>query len=378
MKDALLRRILFRMDPETAHNLSISLLEGLGRMPRTSERLWPTPENSDPVLSQDLWGLHFSNPLGLAAGYDKDARAAAALSRMGFGFIELGTITPRPQNGNPRPRLFRYPAEEAVINRMGFPGEGARAAARRLSALGTLGIPVGINIGKNRDTPLESAADDYLEAMEILFPHAGYFAINVSSPNTPGLRGLQDCEQLLPLLQKIGQTHALLSSRHGGVRRPLLLKIAPDLPPGEITALGKTALENTGLLDGFIATNTTTTRPPSWPVTGEAGGLSGRPLAGLSTRTIARLHLAVQGKIPIVGVGGIFGAEDAYQKILAGASLVQVYTGWVYRGTELVGEIVSGMATRLREDGHSSLQSAVGQKAAQFAAAGRTGTPDAR
>ncbi len=368
MNDAALRRILLRMDPETAHSLSISLLEGLGRMPRTLQRLWPAPEEPGPILAQDLWGLHFPNPLGLAAGYDKDARAAGALSRMGFGFIEVGTITPRAQNGNPRPRLFRYPAEEAVINRMGFPGEGARAAAQRLSALGTLGIPVGINIGKNRDTPLESAADDYLEAMEILYPHASYFAINVSSPNTPGLRGLQESGHLLPLLQKIGQTNALLASRHGGLRCPLLLKVAPDLPPEEIAALGGLMLENMGLLDGFIATNTTTTRPPSWPGPGESGGLSGRPLAVLSTRTIARLYQAVQGKIPIIGVGGIFGAEDAYQKILAGASLVQVYTGWVYRGMELVGEIVSGLAVRLRADGHSSLQPAIGQQADRYAA----------
>lgn len=359
----LFRPLLFALDPERAHTLSITALEALGRMPRSMAHLAKHYAVSDPRLAQNLWGLHFPNPVGLAAGYDKDARAAAALPALGFGFIEIGTVTPRAQPGNPRPRIFRYPASQAVINRMGFPGEGATAVARRLAALPHHPIPIGINLGKNKDTPLERAQDDYIAALEILFPYGDYLSVNVSSPNTPGLRLLQREEALGKLLSALDATNQRLAAQQQRPSLPLLLKIAPDLQGTDIQLISALAHGTEPLVDGFIATNTTIERPVSQPELSESGGLSGAPLRDRSTAVIAQLYRATQGRIPIIGVGGILGAADAYAKIRAGASLLQIYSGLVFRGPALVREILEALPELWLRDGYSDLARARGSAA---------------
>lgn len=357
----LLRPLLFSLEAEQAHNLSIRTLETLGRMPNTLKRLGDHYTIETPELAQNIWGLNFPNPVGLAAGYDKDARALAALPALGFGFVEIGTVTPRAQPGNPPPRVFRYPSSQAVINRMGFPGEGAAIVAARLRALPhPHRVPIGINLGKNKDTPLDQAAMDYVSALEVLFPYGDYLTVNVSSPNTPGLRLLQRTDALTELLALVAAANQHLATEHQRPALPLLLKIAPDLNPEDINAIAQLAKGDKPLVDGFIATNTTLDRPHEHPEYVEAGGLSGAPLRARANTVIAQLYRECAGKVPIIGIGGISSAADAYEKIRAGASLLQIYTGLVFRGPELVREILLELPDLFKQDGFCHISAARG------------------
>jgi dihydroorotate dehydrogenase len=336
--------LLRLLPPEGAHRAALTLLRR-GLVPAR-------PGPAEPALRVRLWGLDFANPLGMAAGFDKDAEAIDPLLRLGFGFVEIGSVTPRPQPGNPRPRLFRLPPDRAVINRMGFNSRGHDFARRGLAAR-RLG-PVGVNLGKNKDS--EDAAADYAAGIAALGPLADYLVVNVSSPNTPGLRDLQRAAALRPLLA------ALLAARDrlAPHRPPLLLKLAPDLGPEERAGIAGLVLE-TGI-DGLILTNTTTARPPGLasPARGETGGLSGRPLLAPSTAVLADFYRLTEGRLPLVGVGGIASGDDAYAKVRAGASLLQLYTALIYEGPGLVGRINRELAALLRRDGFPDLASAVG------------------
>lgn len=333
----LLRPLLFRLDPEGAHALSLSLLRAAGSLPPVSallRRAFAAPEC--PVTA---FGLAFRNPVGLAAGYDKDARAWRGLAALGFGHLELGTVTPLPQPGNPRPRLFRLPEDRAVINRLGFPGKGAAFVEKQLGSVSRPPSPVlGLNLGKNKDTPNEEAARDYLFLMEKFAPLADYLAINVSSPNTLGLRRLQARDALEALLAQLAT-----SRRQSPVPRPLLVKLSPDLTDTELDDALE-ALTRTGM-DGVIAANTTLARAGlRSPHAAEPGGLSGAPLTGRATELVAKIHRRTGGRLPIVGVGGIMTPADARARLDAGATLVQVYTGLVYAGPGLAQQIVRALA----------------------------------
>lgn len=312
---------------------------------------------TDPLLRITLYGRTFPNPIGLAAGFDKSATAVAAFPALGFGFVEIGTVTPRPQPGNPSPRLFRLPDDGAVINRMGFNNEGASVVAQRLRAI-PRHVPVGINIGKNADTPLDRAFDDYHQALESLFDMGDYVVVNVSSPNTPGLRDLQAGTVLRQLLCSLQTSNRELARARQLAPRPLLVKIAPDLSPSQLDDIVEVV--QSVPLDGIIATNTTTRRQGLSRPVNEAGGLSGRPLRARSTEVIRYLSVRSQGQIPIVGAGGIFTAEDAYDKIRAGASLLQVYTGLIFEGPTLPHRLNKGLMCLLQRDGYASLAEAVG------------------
>jgi len=330
-----LRPLIFKLDPERAHNLTVGLLRLAGSLPpvRAFLRRIYASRRQRPV---EVFGLTFPNHVGLAAGYDKDGLAWRGLTTLGFGHIEVGTVTPLPQAGNAQPRVFRIPTEEAVINRMGFPGRGADFVARQLSPVSRPPSPVilGVNIGKNKDTPNEEAARDYLFLLEKFAPLADYLAVNVSSPNTVGLRRLQAREALEDLLAQLAEAR-----RQSPVPRPILVKLAPDLTSAELDdALG--AIMDTGM-DGVIATNTTIGRDGlRSPVGEERGGLSGLPLRRRSTEMVRQIHLRTNGRLPIIGVGGIASPSDAQEKLDAGASLVQVYTGMIYNGPGLAREIV--------------------------------------
>jgi dihydroorotate dehydrogenase len=328
----LLRPLLFQLDPERAHALSLRALQLMGAVPplRALQR-WLTGRVDDPLV---LGGLRFANRVGLAAGYDKDARALAGLAALGFGHLEVGTVTPRPQPGNPRPRLFRLPEERSVINRLGFPSQGAARVAARLRRRPS-GVVVGVNLGKQRDTPVERAGEDYLELLETFAPLADYLAINVSSPNTPGLRRLETGDELGRLLLPLVRRRDELAT--AGRRPPLLVKLSPDLAPEQLDAAVDAALA--AGVDGFIATNTTLSREGARsPSASEAGGLSGALLAGRATAALARVAARSAGRALIVGAGGIVDGEEARQKRRAGAALVQLYSGLVYRGPALVAE----------------------------------------
>ncbi len=328
----LLRPLLFRLDPETAHDFSLTALQALSRLGPLNPLGRPAAVGPKTVM-----GLDFPNPVGLAAGLDKNGDYIDGLAALGFGFIEIGTVTPRPQPGNPKPRLFRLPEAEALINRMGFNNKGVDYLVERVRKARYRGI-LGINIGKNRDTPLERALDDYLIGLRKVYPCASYVTVNISSPNTPGLRDLQAGENLEHLLSGLRDERESLTRVHGR-RVPLVIKIAPDLDPGQIEQVAG-ALVGFGI-DGVIATNTTASREG---VEGllhgrETGGLSGRPLFGRSTAVVSRLAQALRGAVPVIGCGGILSAEDAHRKFEAGADLIQVYTGFVYRGPALIREI---------------------------------------
>ena len=332
---------LRRMDPERAHEMSLRAL-GAGLAPR------PGPFTSARLRTR-VAGLDLPNPVGLAAGYDKDAVAVAPLMRAGFGFLEVGAATPLPQPGNPRPRAFRLPEHRAVINRYGFNNAGAEAIAARLAAR-PRGVPVGVNLGANRDAPDRAA--DYASVLRAVAEMADFVSVNVSSPNTAGLRGLQSREALASLL-------AGVMAERGARRLPVLLKIAPDLGPAAIEDVAEVA--TAAGVDGIVATNTTLDRAGVSGVhAGEAGGLSGAPLFARSTRVLARLSVLTGGRMPLVGVGGIGSAADAYAKIRAGACAVQLYTGLVYGGLSLVGAIARGLDDRLARDGFASVAEAVG------------------
>ena len=345
----LIRPALRRLPAEAAHELSLWALErGAARFLGSCNARRPDP----PILAQRLLGLDFANPVGLAAGYDKDARVAAAMLGLGFGFVEVGTVTPRPQPGNPKPRLFRLEQDQAVVNRMGFNSGGLDAVCNRLAQRIRSGV-VGINLGKNRDT--EHAADDYTEGIRLAARLADYLVINVSSPNTPGLRELQHRALLGSLLERL-----IAAREETGFRVPLLVKIAPDLTSEGRRDIAEVALE-TGI-DGLIISNTTVGRPPGLVsrFAHEAGGLSGRPLFAPSTALLAEMYRLTRGRLPLIGVGGIASAEDAYAKIRAGASLVQLYTALVFAGPDLVAQIKTGLAELLERDGFGSIEHAVG------------------
>jgi len=321
----------------------------LGALPLAS-RLREKNRPLRPALAGRLFGIDFPNPLGLAAGFDKNATAIPGLSALGFGFVEVGTLTPKPQAGNPKPRLFRLRRHEALINRMGFNNRGAEYAARTLEKRTSRPLPIGINLGKNKWTELENAAEDYALAAKTLAPFADYLAVNLSSPNTPGLRSLQSPKTLEALL---------LHLQKQGLQKPLLVKLAPDLPKEELQEICEVALSCA--VDGIIATNTTLRRDIEEPLASQAGGLSGKPLRALSSECIRHIHRTTQGRIPIVGVGGIFSAEDAYEKIKAGASLVQLYSGLIYGGPNTACRILDGLEACLLRDGAAHLSEVVGQ-----------------
>lgn len=338
MAYALLRPLLFAVDAEWAHARTLDLLRVMGATPvlrGALRRLFPVAA-SPPV---EVCGRSFPNRLGLAAGYDKDAVAWRGLGCLGFGHVEIGTVTPRPQTGNPRPRVFRLPAERSLINRLGFPSRGADSVAERLRPPrgNGEGPRIGVNLGKQRETPLDRAEDDYGALVTRFAPLADYLTVNVSSPNTPGLRDLQAAPRLAPLLR------ALVERRDAAVGAgpcvPLLVKISPDLTDGDLDATLE-AIEAAGV-DGIVATNTTTGREGvRGPHAGEAGGLSGAALTARSTETVRRIRQRTGGRLPIVGCGGVMGPEDARAKLEAGASLVQVYTGMVFEGPGLVGRVL--------------------------------------
>ena len=343
----LIRPLLRALPAEAAHRLTIAALAG-GLGGWVAGRAEPDPAS----LKQTLWGREFPNPVGIAAGFDKDARVPDALLRLGFGFAETGTVTPRPQPGNQKPRVFRLYEDRAAINRMGFNSCGLEPTLARLRARKRVGV-VGVNLGKNRDST--DAAADYLDGVRRVGALADYFVINVSSPNTPGLRDLQRRDILDDLLRRLV---AARDAAAPGV--PLLVKIAPDLSPEERADIA--ALAGPSGIDGIVIANTTIARPPDLRgvAAGEQGGLSGRPLFAPSTALLGEIYRLTEGKIPLVGVGGIASAEDAYAKIRAGASLVQLYTALVFEGPALVGRIKRGLAELLRRDGFTSIAGAVG------------------
>ncbi|MEM9511291.1 MAG: quinone-dependent dihydroorotate dehydrogenase [Cyanobacteria bacterium P01_E01_bin.48] len=359
-----LRPLLFRLDPEALHRLTIAAARQFGRTPIAHPllRIWHPP--TDTRLQQTLWGLSFAHPLGLAAGFDKNAEAIAAWPHLGFAFAEVGTITARAQTGNPQPRLFRLPADGAVLNRMGFNNRGAAAVAHQLEAESVrqhLSIPLGINLGKSKITPLEEAADDYAFSFEQLYAFGDYFVVNVSSPNTPGLRQLQAKDALRDILMP-------LQARNRD-RKPILVKIAPDLNEADIDDL--LTLVEPCQIAGIIATNTTLSRDrlttQRLAATGkspqdESGGISGKPLRSRSTEVIARVWQQTAGCIPIIGVGGIDSAEAAWEKITAGASLLQIYTGLVYEGPALIEAIVTGLSAKLAASGYDNIHEAIGSQ----------------
>ena len=337
--------VLHLTDPETAHRLTIAGLK-LGVLPSTRD-----PDARS--LAVSALGLNFSNPIGLAAGFDKNAEVPDAMLRLGFGFVEVGTITPQPQNGNAKPRIFRLPEDRAVINRLGFNNEGLAAARRRLERRkGRIGV-VGINIGANRDTP--DRTSDYLIGFEAFAPLASYITINVSSPNTPGLRGLQDRKPLDDLLRRLIETRAKKP-----VATPILLKVAPDLDDKAREDVAEIALMRR--LDGIIVSNTTLSRPSALknPQRSEEGGLSGAPLFQLSTTVLRDFYRLTQNRLLLVGVGGIASGADAYAKIRAGATLVQLYTALAYQGPGLIWRIKRDLAQLLERDGFKSVGEAVG------------------
>lgn len=352
-----LKPLLFRLDAETAHDLTLRGLALASNAPAlASVRALTAPQ--EPVLAQPLWGQTLASPVGLAAGLDKNGVAVPAFAALGFGFLEVGTVTPLAQAGNDQPRLFRLPEDEALINRMGFNNGGAAALHARLSRLHTRPVPVWVNIGKNKLTPNEDAVQDYLRCVRRLQEVADAFVVNVSSPNTPGLRALQAASDLRELVGAVvNEVEALRVATLS--RPPVLVKLAPDLHPADFEAsLG--AVQDAGA-SGVIISNTTLARDGLRSAAkGETGGLSGKPLAERSTVLIRLAYRQLRGGLPIVGVGGIFTPQDAYAKIRAGASLVEVYSGLIYEGPGLVRRLNLGLAELLRQDGVKCISEAIG------------------
>lgn len=337
---ALTRPFLFGLDPEAAHDLALGSIARLQNTP--AMYLWQQPRVTDPLT---VAGLRFPNRVGLAAGLDKNGRCIDGLGAMGFGFIEVGTVTPKAQPGNPKPRIFRLPAAEALINRLGFNNDGLAAFVanvQRARSFRAAGGIVGLNIGKNAVTPIAAAADDYLLALDGVYPHADYVTVNISSPNTKNLRELQGDAALDALLSTLQARRAELAARHGR-SVPMFVKIAPDLDEAQVAVIAAT-LRRTGV-DGVVATNTTLARDAvqGLPHANESGGLSGRPVAAASNRVITLLRSALGPGVPIVGAGGVMSAADARDKVAAGADLVQLYTGLIYRGPALVTEVARAL-----------------------------------
>lgn len=337
-----IRNALFRLDAETSHELSLDMLGAAERLHLLGLFTKPVPAN--PV---SLWGLNFQNPVGLAAGLDKNGDYFNALGELGFGFVEIGTITPRPQPGNPQPRLFRVPEAQGIINRMGFNNKGVDHLVEQVKKRRYSGV-LGINIGKNATTPVENAVDDYLICLRKVYEHADYVTVNISSPNTPGLRNLQFGDSLSQLLGPLKKKQALLQQATGKFV-PLLVKIAPDMDESEIAQVAGVLIGEG--MDGVIATNTTTSRVgvEDYEHGAQAGGLSGLPVREKSTWVVRTLNACLGGKLPIIGVGGIFDEASAADKVRAGASLVQVYSGFIYEGPEVIHDAAEGIAEYQRE-----------------------------
>ncbi len=365
---SLVRPALFRLAPETAHEFALHAL-AVALKPEGVRRLAARRLQRAPFGELERFGLNFSNPVGLAAGFDKNGAAAHELAALGFGFLEVGTVTHLAQPGNPQPRLFRLPLDRALINRQGFNNEGAGALAARLARASLPACVLGINIGKSRVVEVAEATADYLASFEIVYPYADYITINVSSPNTPNLRELQRADALTELLDALQKRNRELSLRPGGVaasarRLPLLVKVAPDLCESDLEMIIDVARRTD--IDGIVATNTTIDRenlsntPAGVVAAIGAGGLSGAPLRSRSTEVIRTLYRLSRGTIRIIGVGGIFNAADAWEKICAGASLVQLYTGFIYEGVTAARDINEGLAEILRREGFRTLEEAVG------------------
>jgi len=341
---SIVRPVMFCLDPERAHYVAMGAFSSINRLPGAAYLMRRRNLVKSPELESKVFGLTFQNPVGLAAGFDKDARWYNELATLGFGHVEVGTLTGKAQSGNPKPRLFRLSADRALINRMGFNNQGADLAARRLARSGR-SCPdsiLGVNIGKTKIVPVESASEDYLFGFERLYAFADYFTINVSSPNTPGLRTLQNREPLIELLSALSNRNRTLSEDHEIAPKPILLKIAPDLEDEQLKDIVSIAKEIP--VDGIVATNTTISRdglntPEQRIEEIGAGGLSGEPLKRRALEVVRLLHTELAGNVPIVGVGGISDGEDAWKMILAGASLVQIYTGFVYGGPSIVRDI---------------------------------------
>jgi dihydroorotate dehydrogenase len=339
---SLIKPLLFKLDAERAHHLVFDNLCRAARVPGVPALLRGLYDYQHSSLAREVFGLKFPNPVGLAAGLDKNAVLTDELALLGFGFVEIGTVTPRPQPGNPAPRLFRLPQDEALINRMGFNNDGAAAAARRLAQRQNRRLIIGGNIGKNKDTPNEQAAADYVAGFEALAEVVDYFVVNVSSPNTPGLRQLQEKKPLIDLLQQVQERN-----QQRAAPRPLLLKIAPDLTDYQLDDILEIARETK--LSGLVATNTTISREglhtdASQVAALGAGGLSGKPLRERATEVIRYLHRRADGALPIIGSGGIHSPQAAQEKLNAGASLIQLYTGFIYEGPGLVRKINEQLA----------------------------------
>jgi dihydroorotate dehydrogenase len=340
------RPLLHAWDAEAAHNATLRLLSLLPPL---------APRRADPILAQTVFGLNFPNPLGLAAGFDKNAEVPRQILQLGFGFTEIGTVTPRPQSGNPKPRLFRLAEDQAVINRMGFNNHGHGAALQKLWRARPSGL-IGINIGANKDSVDRGA--DYVAGLAAFADVADYITINISSPNTPGLRGLQSAEELRILLQRLTAARAVHAKRP-----PMILKIAPDLEHAELSEIASCCLEQS--VDGVIVANTTVSRPHlSSQHKSEGGGLSGRPLFDLSTRQLARFYILTKGRLPLMGVGGIEDGKTALQKIEAGASLLQLYSALVYRGPQVIDDVLTYLADAAKAAG--GLDKLRGTKAEAF------------
>ena len=327
---SLARAALFKLDPEVAHDLALKSLSALG--PGAAL----LGAGADAGEKRTVMGIAFPNPVGLAAGLDKNGEYLDALGALGFGYLEIGTVTPRPQPGNPKPRMFRLPEHEAIINRLGFNNQGVEKLLRNVGRASFRGV-LGINIGKNFDTPIERAADDYLACMEAVYDRATYITVNISSPNTKNLRDLQSSDALDALLGAVMAKRRMLADRYGATK-PLLVKVAPDLDDAQVAAIARAAVKHA--IDGLIATNTTIDREAvsGHRHAGETGGLSGKPLFEPSTRVLEKLAGSLGGRVPLIGVGGILSGTHAKAKIDAGASLVQIYTGFIYRGPELIAE----------------------------------------
>lgn len=355
-----IKPVLFRMDPERAHHLTLGGLAAACRLPGAGailSALWGVRETPD--LAVDLFGLHFAHPVGLAAGLDKNARAVDGFSRIGLSFMEVGTVTPLGQPGNERPRLFRLPPDEALINRMGFNNDGADRMVQHLQRLRKRRIPIAINIGKNKSTPNELAENDYRACLQKLYQYGDFFVVNISSPNTPDLRALQHGDELTRLLVAVREEMQAQAERHEDAVKPILVKIAPDNTDEQLAYMAE-AIRNSGI-SGIVATNTTVSRDGlTHRHAGETGGLSGKPLAQRSTEVIRTLYRLTQGKLPIIGSGGIFEAKDAYEKIRAGASLVEVYTALIYKGPGLLRSMHAQLRELLKRDGFERITQAVG------------------
>lgn len=350
----LAKPVIFKMDPEKAHQLTIKALKTGLSLDRCNQK--------DKRLQQQLWGLNFNNPLGMAPGFDKNAEVPNELINLGFGFVEVGTITPKPQQGNPKPRIFRLIKDQGVINRLGFNNEGHDAALLRLQGRNMNGV-IGVNIGANKES--DNRVEDYLKGFQTFQGVADYFTINISSPNTPGLRDLQSPEALDELLGSLMQARTNIID-HGGKMRPIFVKLAPDIADQDLEPIIYKLLDHK--VDAVIISNTTLSRTGlTDPFKSEAGGLSGRPLFKKSTRMLARVHLISEGALPIIGVGGIENAETAWQKLEAGANLIQLYSSMIYQGPGIISNILKGLSQRLDQEQLNSLASIRGRTADEWA-----------